>query len=83
MATHSQLIQAGLAEGAEPPGPPWHPVQGTPDASTAVYAVMRKRVRGREREAWIGTVCIRYGARKASLEADGWEEVAPQDIGIP
>ena len=42
---------------------------------------MRKRVRGREREAWIGTVCIRYGNRKASLEAEGWEEVPVEEIG--
>ena len=74
------MIAAGLAKGAEPPDRPWHPVQGTPDASTAVYDVMRKRVRGREREAWIGTVCIRYGSRKASLEADGWEQVPPEEI---
>ena len=39
----------------EPPALPWHPVQGPGDASTAVYSVLRKRVRGRERAAWIGT----------------------------
>ena len=52
------------------------PVQGPGDASTAVYSVLRKQVRGRQRDAWIGTLCIRHGDRQASFESQGWQEVS-------
>jgi hypothetical protein len=80
VATHAQLIEAGQASDREPPGLPWHPVQGPGDASTALYAVLRKRVQGRDRDAWIGMLCLRYGDRQASLERDGWEEVLVDEI---
>jgi hypothetical protein len=80
VATHAQLIDAGQASDREPPSLPWHPVQGPGDATTAVYAVLRKRVQGRARSAWIATLCIRYGPRQASLESDGWQEVPVDEI---
>jgi hypothetical protein len=82
VATHRQLIEAGVTPIDKPPELPWHQVQGTQDASTAVYSVMRKRVQGRDRDAWIGTLCIRYGSRQASLEEQGWEEVPVSEIGV-
>ena len=82
VATHRQLIEAGKTALDKPPELPWHQVQGTQDASTAVYSVMRKRVRGKNRDAWIGTLCIRYGTRQASLEENGWEEVPVEAIGV-
>ena len=42
-----QLVEAGETPAHEPPALPWHPVQGPGDASTAVYSVLRKQVRGR------------------------------------
>ena len=57
---------------------PWHPIQGPSDASTMWYAVLRKRVRG----IFIGTLCIRHTGRQASLEADGWQEVPVDRIGV-
>jgi hypothetical protein len=80
VATHKQLIAAGDASDREDPTLPWHPVQGPRDATTAVYAVMRKRVEGRRRGAWIGLLSIRYGDRQASLEREGWEEVSVDEI---
>ena len=80
VATYAQLIEAGEASDRDLPGLPWHPVQGPGDASTALYAVLRKRVEGRDRHAWIGMLCLRYGDRQASLEGDGWEEVAVDQI---
>ena len=74
------LIEEGEASDREPPGLPWHPLQGPTDASTATHAVLRKRVEGRERGAWIGLLCIRYGDRQASLERDGWQEVTVDEI---
>jgi hypothetical protein len=80
VATHAMLIESGAASDREPPSLPWHPLQGPGDASTAVYAVLRKRVEGRARSAWIGLLCIRYSDRQASLERDGWEEVTVDEI---
>jgi len=77
VATYRQLEDAGIADGAEAPPPPWHPINAPSDASTMWYAVMRKRTRG----VFIGTLCIRHTARQASLEQQGWEEVAVADIG--
>jgi hypothetical protein len=80
VATHSMLIDSGEASDREPPGLPWHPLQGPNDASTAVYAILRKRIEGRKRSAWIGLLCIRYSDRQASLEQEGWEEVTVDEI---
>lgn len=82
MATHGQLIEAGDASGDEPPSPPWHPIRGPRDASTLFYAVLRKPVQGRDRNIWIGLLCIRHGGRQAFLEDQGWEEVKVEDIGV-
>ncbi len=80
VATRSQLIEAGLSDEREPPEAPWHPVRGDDDASTLFHAVMRKRVAGRQREIWIGTLCIRHSDHHASLQADGWQEVDIDEI---
>ena len=78
VATHRQLMEGGEAPMDKPPELPWHQVQGTQDASTAVYAVMRKRTRG----VFIGTLCIRHTERQASLAAEGWDEVPVPEIGV-
>jgi len=83
VATRAQLVEAGTTAPHEPPALPWHPVQGPGDASTAVYAVLRKQVRGRERTAWIGILTIRHGERRASLRREGWEEVEVDEIRAP
>jgi hypothetical protein len=80
VATRSQLVEAGRTPAHEPPALPWHPVQGPGDASTAFYSVLRKQVRGRERAAWIGMLCLRHGDRQASLEREGWREVEVEEI---
>jgi hypothetical protein len=78
VATARQLAEAGLTDDADTPVAPWHPIQGPSDASTMWYAVMRKRTRG----IFIGTLCIRHTDRQASLEADGWDEVPFDAIGV-
>ena len=80
IATHAQLVAAGESPPHEPPALPWHPVQGPADASTALYAVLRKQVQGRDRTVWIGTLTIRHGDRRASLEREGWREVSVDEI---
>jgi hypothetical protein len=77
VATLRQLVEAGVADPAEPPPRPWHPIQGTRDASTMWYAVLRKRERG----VFIGTLVLRHTSHHASLLQRGWQEVAIEEIG--
>jgi hypothetical protein len=77
IATQRQLVAAGVIEGSDGPPRPWLRIQGTSDASTLWYAVMRKRERG----VFIGTLVIRHSPHHALLMQQGWEEVGPADIG--
>lgn len=64
------------ADGALPR--PWLRIQGTGDATTMWYAVMRKEVR---ESVYIGALCLRHTDHHASLLQAGWQEVAPAEIG--
>jgi hypothetical protein len=76
VATQRQLTDAGVvAEGARPVLP-WHRVQGTGDATTMWYAVMRRKVR----DVYIGMLCIRHSDYHASLMNAGWQEVPVAEI---
>ena len=77
MATRRQLVEAGLADAAGRPTPPWHPIQGPSDASTMWYAVLRKRERG----IFIGALALRHSPRLDLLLHSGWHEVAIEEIG--
>ncbi|HEX6388687.1 MAG TPA: hypothetical protein VFZ89_04560 [Solirubrobacteraceae bacterium] len=79
VATKRQLVEAGLAPSDAAPPRPWHLIQGTRDATTMWYAVMRKEVRP---GVFIGALCLRHTDHQASLVHGGWHEVAPGDIGI-
>jgi hypothetical protein len=76
VATQRQLIATGIASEDELPPRPWHRIQGTGDATTLWYAVMRKRTHG----VFIGSLVIRHSDHHASLMADGWEEVDVDEI---
>jgi hypothetical protein len=78
VATRRQLLAAGIAGPATEPPRPWLRIQGPSDASTLWYAVLRKRERG----VFIGTLALRHSDRLALLLQQGWQEVAPQDIGL-
>jgi hypothetical protein len=75
IATLRQLDEAGVVHHGAPP-PPWFPIQGTRDAITMWYAVMRKPVR----DKYIGALCIRHSDHHASLMEKGWEEVPVEEI---
>src|SRR5258706_420424 len=62
-----------------PPPRPWLRVQGTSDASTMWYAVMRRREKG----VHIGTLVLRHSAHHTLLLERGWEEVAISEIAAP
>jgi hypothetical protein len=77
VATQHQLVEAGIAPPAGVPPRPWLRVQGTGDASTMWYAVMRKRERG----VFIGTLVLRHSPHHALLMQSGWEEIPATGIG--
>jgi hypothetical protein len=76
VATQKQLVEAGLAPDDAPPPRPWHRIQGTGDATTLWYAVMRKQTRG----IFIGALCLRHSDHHASLLQQGWQEIPPSEI---
>ena len=78
VATQRQLVEAGITGRDDPPPRPWHRIQGTIDASTMWYAVMRKRERG----VFIGTLVLRHTDHHASLMQQGWQEVPIPEIGV-
>jgi hypothetical protein len=78
VATQRQLIDAGIAGPEGNPPPPWHRIQGTGDASTMWYAVLRKQERG----IFIGTLSLRHGDHHALLLERGWSEVPIGEIGV-
>ena len=79
MATQRQLVEAGIAPPDDAPPRPWHRIQGTGDATTLWYAVMRKEVRD---GVFIGALCIRHSDHHASLLQGGWQDVPVPEIGI-
>ena len=76
VATLKQLVQRGVAPDDGPPPKPWHPIQGTGDATTMWYAVMRRQTRG----VYIGALCLRHSEHHASLLKEGWQEVDVEEI---
>jgi hypothetical protein len=78
VATHRQLIDARIAPSDALPPRPWHRIQGTPDASTMWYAVLRRRERG----VFIGTLVLRHSDHHALLLSRGWEEVPVDEIAV-
>jgi hypothetical protein len=76
IATQRQLMQAGIASSDGKAPRPWFRIQGTHDATTMWYAVLRKRTKG----IFIGALTIRHGDHHALLLSQDWEEVPPEEI---
>jgi hypothetical protein len=76
VATLRQLTEAGRVDERGDPPRPWHRIQGTGDATTMWYAVLRKRERG----VFIGTLVLRHTSHHASLLQQGWQEIGPAEI---
>jgi hypothetical protein len=79
VATQRQLVEAGIAPSDELPPRPWLRIQGTGDASTMWYAVLRKEVRD---GVFIGAIAIRHQDHHASLLHQGWQEIPPAELGV-
>jgi len=77
VATGRQLVEAGIAPPDGLPPRPWLRIQGTGDATTMWYAVMRKQVR---EDVFIGALCLRHTDHHASLLQRGWQEIPPGEI---
>jgi hypothetical protein len=76
VATQRQLVEAGIADAGGAPPRPWLRIQGTNDATTLWYAVMRKPVR----DIFIGALALRHSDHHASLLASGYEEVSVEEL---
>jgi len=76
VATQHQLVAAGVMEGSDLPPRPWLRIQGTGDATTMWYAVMRKHERG----IFLGTLVMRHSTHHELLLRQGWEEIPVQQI---
>ncbi|MDQ3742767.1 MAG: hypothetical protein M3389_17710 [Actinomycetota bacterium] len=77
VATKRQLIEAGIADDVNTPPRPWLRIQGTDDATTMWYAVLRKRVRD---DVFIGALALRHSDHHASLLGQGWQEVEVEEL---
>jgi hypothetical protein len=78
VATHRQLVEAGVADGIVPPPRPWLRIQGSGDASTMWYSVLRKQERG----IYLGTIALRHQEHWQKLLGEGWEDVPIEEIGV-
>lgn len=78
IATRDQLDAASLVDTDGRPQAPWHAIQGTGDASTLWYALLRRKERG----VFMAMLCLRHSPRQASMTEAGWEEVAVEEIGV-
>jgi hypothetical protein len=79
VATHRQLLDAGIADEVNGPPRPWLRIQGPRDASTMWYAVLRKQERG----IFIGALALRHTSRVDLLLQSGWQEVPVDEIAPP
>lgn len=70
------MIEAGLADETDLPPRPWLRIQGSDDATTMWYALLRKQERG----VFIGALAIRHGDHHASLLHGGWEEIPLEEL---
>ena len=61
------------------PPRPWLKIQGTNDATTMWYALLRRREKG----VFIGALVLRHTDHYASLLERGWEEVPVEEIRAP
>jgi len=77
VATRRQLVEAGRCAPDADPTAPWLRIQGTDDATTLWYAVLRRR----ERDVFIGSLVFRHSDHHALLLERGWEEIPVEAIG--
>jgi hypothetical protein len=76
VATQHQLVAAGIAPEAGIPPRPWFRIQGTGDATTMWYAVLRRKEKG----IFIGSLVFRHSPHHSLLLERGWEEIAVDEI---
>lgn len=79
VATQRQLVEAAVAtpDGTVPR--PWLRIQGTGDATTMWFAIMRREERG----IFIGSLVLRHSPHHSLLLERGWEEIPVPEISAP
>lgn len=76
VATQHQLVAAGIAPEDGLPPRPWFRIQGTGDATTMWYAVLRRQEKG----IFIGSLVFRHSPHHSLLLERGWQEIAVEEI---
>ena len=79
VATQHQLVEARISPAGGLAPRPWLRIQGTGDATTMWYAVMRRQERG----IFIGTLVFRHSPHHSLLLEQGWEEIHHPEISAP
>lgn len=79
VATQNQLVEASLTDTHGLPPRPWLRIQGTGDATTMWFAIMRRAERG----IFIGTMVFRHSPHHSLLLGRGWEEIPYTEICAP
>ena len=79
VATQSQLVAARVSSPIGVPPRPWLRIQGTGDATTMWYAVMRRQEKG----IFIGTLVFRHSPHHSLLLEQGWAEIPHEQITAP
>jgi len=79
VATQKQLMAAELTGDDGLPARPWHQIRASHDATTMWHSVLRKQEKG----IFIGTLVLRHSDHHALLLQRGWQEIAPEEIGVP
>ena len=76
IATHRQLLDAGIAPEGDDPPRPWHEIRGNRDANTMWHTALRKQERG----IWLGAIVFRRSDHHLNLLEQGWEEVSLEEL---
>jgi len=78
VATQHQLVEAGVAPESGIPPRPWLRIQGSGDATTMWYAVLRRQEKG----VFIGSLVFRHTPHHSLLLDRGWDEVGVHEIRV-
>jgi len=76
VATAAGLEADGVCSREEQPPRPWHNIQGSSDATTMWYSVMRRR----ERDIFLGSLVFRHSDHRRLLAEQGWEDIPIEEI---
>jgi len=76
VATAAGLEADGVCSREDQPPRPWHKIQGSSDATTMWYSVMRRP----QQDVFLGSLVFRHSDHHRLLAKQGWEEIPIDEI---